>query len=227
MRSLGLVFFCLTSTFAQGLHAGLQAGVPLTEYFDAGFYNAGLHGGGPYASATRRYTLGAFAEWDATPALGLQAGVLYHRIGYSALLNYFDSATGAFLDSSFHVKGSSWDSPLMARYRFGRRRVRPYLAAGGVLRYIGPVHEIGALSTGSFISIPNTITLTLDTGQPNELRKRFYPGFTAAGGVELRAGRLRLAPELRYTRWLANISGPGGALRFAPNQVEVLVELML
>jgi hypothetical protein len=49
---------------------------------------------------------------------------------------------------------------------------------------------------------------------------------TAAGGVEFRTGRLRLLPELRYTRWTANISVPGGLLRFAPNQVEFLLGLL-
>ncbi|MGA2435312.1 MAG: hypothetical protein ABSG25_08505, partial [Bryobacteraceae bacterium] len=30
---------------------------------------------------------------------------------------------------------------------------------------------------------------------------RFDAGFTANGGVEIGKGRLRLSPEIRYTRW--------------------------
>jgi hypothetical protein len=225
MRTLGIVILSLAPTFAHDFHAGIQAGVPLTEYFEAGFYNAGLHGGGHYSSATRRYVIGAFAEWQPYRKVGVQAGLLYQRIGYSAVLDRFDSATGGFVNSGIHVYGSSWDFPLLAKYRFGRR-VRPYLGAGGVLRYIGPVHEQGVERAGSLVTGASTST-PIDTSQPSDLRKRFYPGFTAAGGIEFRAGRLRIAPEIRYTRWLANISGPGGALRIAPNQVEFLMGFML
>jgi hypothetical protein len=66
----------------------------------------------------------------------------------------------------------------------------------------------------------------LDTGEPSELRKRFYPGLAAAAGLELRAGRFRVLPEFRYTRWTANISPPGGLLRFASNQVEFLAGVL-
>ena len=70
---------------------------------------------------------------------------------------------------------------------------KPFLAAGAVLRYAGA------------------------------LGKRFYPGFTAAAGIEWPAGRLRIVPEFRYTRWTGNIAGTSGLLRFKPDQAEVLL----
>lgn len=225
MRTLGIVILSLAPAFARDFHAGIQAGLPLTEYFEAGFYNAGLHGGGHYSSGTRRYVLGAFAEWQPYRALGVQAGLLYHRIGYSALLNRFDSATGGFANSDINVYGNSWDFPLLGKYRFGRRFPLCF-GAGGVLRYIGPVRGRGVETAGSLVTGASTTT-PIDTSQPSDVRKRFYPGFTAAGGIEFPVGRLRIVPEIRYTRWLANISGPGGALRFAPNQVEFLIGFML
>lgn len=203
----------------QGFHFGLKGGVPLTPYFETGT-SGSLHGSAEYSAATRRYTVGASAEWEWTRAFGFEADALYHRMGYVGIVHFFDSANGNFRDSAIDVKGNSWDFPLMAKYRFGRV-VRPFAAGGGVLRYVGPVRGRGEQTTGSLVTRTSSTT-PLDTSQPSELRKRFYPGVTAVGGLEVRAGRFRVTPEFRYTRWTANISGPGGLLRFAPNQVEFL-----
>lgn len=208
--------------FCQSLQFGLKAGIPLTEYFEAGPEGGGLHGAAIYSAATRRYTLGGSLEGRLAGELGLEIDVLYHRMGYVGIVNYFDSASGAFHDSAIDVKGDSWDFPLMAKYRFGGA-IHPYLVGGGVLRYVGPVRGLGTETEGSLVSQTSS-TNPLDTPRPSELRKRFYPGLTAGGGVEVRAGRVRVLPELRYTRWTANISsGPGQGLRFAPNQVEILL----
>jgi hypothetical protein len=218
-----LLFLALSAPgFCQGLQFGLKAGIPLTEYFEAGVENGGLHGGANYSAATRRYTLGASLERRLAGGLGLEIDLLYHRMGYVGIVNYFDSATGSFHASAINVNGASWDFPLMAKYRFGGA-IHPYVVGGGVLRYVGPIRGHGTETEGSLVSQTSS-TSPLDTTQPSELRKRFYPGVTAGGGVEVRAGRVRVLPELRYTRWTANISsGPGEGLRFAPNQIEFLV----
>ena len=66
-------------------------------------------------------------------SFSVQAGTLYHRMGYVAILNFFDSASGNFEKSAIDVKGNSWDFPVMINYRFGHV-IRPYVAGGGVLR---------------------------------------------------------------------------------------------
>jgi len=209
--------------WGQGIHAGLKLGVPLTQYFETGV-SGSLHGTAEYFAATRRYTLGASGEWRMTHAFGFEADALYHRMGYVGLVNYFDSANGNFSNSAIDVKGDSWDFPVMAKYRFGRV-VRPYVAGGGVLRYVGPVRGRGEQTIGSLVTRTGT-TSPLDTTEPSELRKRFYPGLTVAGGIEIGGGHLRVLPEFRYTRWTANISGPGGLLRFGPNQAEFVVGVL-
>jgi hypothetical protein len=167
---------------------------------------------------------GASGEWRLTNAFGFEVDALYHRMGYVAIVNFFDSASGNFSNSEIDVKGNSWDFPIMAKYRFGRA-VRPYVAGGGVLRHVGPVHGRGEQTIGSLVTRTSS-TSPLDTTEPSELRKRFYTGLTAAGGIEFVAGRLRVLPELRYTRWTANITGPGGLLRFAPNQAEFIIGVL-
>ncbi|MBZ5583019.1 MAG: PorT family protein [Acidobacteriia bacterium] len=218
LRSLRplLLVALLPAAWSQSFRFGLKAGVPITEYFEMGSSTPGA-----YSAATRRYTVGASGEWRLKPALGFEADVLYHRMGYVGIVNTFNRANGDYSNSAIDVKGNSWDFPVMAKYRFGR----PYVAGGGVLRYVGPVRGRGELTTGSLVTRSST-TVPLDTTEPSELRKRFYPGLTAAGGIEIGAGRLRLLPELRYTRWTANIGGPGASLRFAPNQVEFLLGML-
>src|SRR5579864_1183983 len=208
------------SLCGQGFSVGVKAGVPITDYFETGAFG-GLHGGAHYSAGTRRYTLGASVEWHWTHAFGFELDVFYHRFGYAGTIDFFDSGSGNFDNSTISVRGNSWDFPIMAKYRFGRI-VRPYLAGGGVLRYVGPVHERGVETIGS-LAAGSSMTSAIDTSDPSDFRKRVYPGVTVAGGVELPAGRLRVLPELRYTRWTANISGPGGLLRFSSNQVEVIV----
>jgi hypothetical protein len=202
---------------AERVSVGIKAGVPFTGYFETGRYGS-LHGDAEYSAATRRYVVGASVEWRMTNAFGLEADVLYHRMGYTALVREFNQ--GDFKNASIDVKGSSWDFPILRKRSFGRG-IRPYVAGGGVVRYVGPVRGRGQQTVGNLVS-GSSATTPIDTSDPSELRKRWYPGVTAAAGVEFRAGRVRLAPEIRYTHWTANISGPDGLLRFAPNEVQFL-----
>jgi hypothetical protein len=214
-----VALFLIVPMWGQGISVGLKIGIPVTEYFETG-RSGSLHGDAQYSAATRRYTLGASGEWHLTKSFGFEIDALYHRMGYVAIVNFFDSANGNFSSSSIDVKGSSWEFPVMAKYRFSPR-YRPYIAGGGVLRYLGPVRGRGTQTNGSLAGMTSSTTV-LDTNDPSELRKRFYPGLTVGSGIEFGAGPMHLLPEFRYTRWTSNISGPGGLLRFAPNQAEFM-----
>jgi hypothetical protein len=217
------VLISAVPVFSQGFHLGVKAGIPMTQYFETGVTGS-LHGGAVYSAATRRYTIGVSGEWRLTSSFGFEADAMYHRMGYVGIVNYFDSANGNFQNSAIEVKGDSWDFPLLAKYRFGHA-IRPYVAAGGVVRYVGPVRGRGEQTAGS-LAAETSSTVPLDTDEPSELRKRFYPGLTAGAGLEVRIGRFRVLPEFRYTRWTANISAPGGLLRFASNQAEFLAGVL-
>ena len=219
MRRIGaltMAAFVPALACGQSFWFGVKAGVPITEYFQTGivyFHPIGSYTN--YSAATRRYTLGVSAEWRHSQALGFEADALYKRMGYVA----FDFAIREL--AAVDVKGNSWEFPLLAKYRF-RRRLHPYVAAGGVFRYIGPVRGRGQRFE---MSPNNSKTATpIDTIHPAELDERSFAGTVGAGGIELRAGRFRLLPEIRYTRWMTNLSNPySSALSFKSNQVEVLV----
>ena len=189
-RPYSFLIFTVATAWGQSIAAGVKLGAPITEYFETGATQS-LHGSANYSAATRRYTFGPSAEWRWTKSIGFEVDALYHRMGYVGIVHYFDSATGFFQDSAIDVKGNSWDFPVMLKYRFGRA-VRPYVAGGGVFRHIGPVRGRGEQTTGTLVTRMST-TMPLDTSDPSELRKRFYPGVTAVGGVEGSVGRVRIS----------------------------------
>ncbi|HJZ95753.1 MAG TPA: outer membrane beta-barrel protein [Candidatus Solibacter sp.] len=206
---------------AQTLQFGLKAGVPVTEYFDTGAAG-GLHGAAHYTATARRYTIAASFEWRMMRALGLELDAQFHRMGYVAYVSTFDN--GNYTNSASDVIGDSWDFPLAAKYRLPRAR-RWFVLGGGVLRYVGPVRGQGQETRGPLVTGTSTTT-RIDTSDPSELRKRFYPGVVLGVGVECPvAQRVKVVPEFRYTRWTANIAGESGLLRFSPNQIEVMLGL--
>jgi hypothetical protein len=218
-----VVFVLVLAAHGQGFSGGLKIGVPITQYFETGATGS-RNGNAEYSAATRRYTFGASAEWRFTRSLGIEVEALFHRMGYVGIVNFTSSASGDIDNTAIDVKGDSWDFPLLAKYRFRSRVARPYIAGGGVLRYVGPVHGVGRQTIGSLVTQTGTTT-PIDTSDPSELRKRTYPGVAVGGGIEIGAGRIRVLPEFRYTRWTANIGGPGSLLRFA-NQAEFLLGIL-
>ena len=112
----------------------------------------------------------------------------------------------------------------MAKYRL-RGPIHPYVAAGGVLRYVGPVHAKDTTSNGLVPggALSNTTLSTTTTGSPTEFTMRTFAGLTAAVGVTIGAGRIRWQPEARWTHWTSNFGGPYPYLNFPSDQVELLI----
>ena len=203
---------------ARKLLLGFKAGVPLTEYFQLGSAST-QNGTVEYSAATRRYTFGAAAEWRPSSPLGLELGVMYKRTGYVGIVTSFNQAV--VITDSIDTKGDSWEFPVLLKYRF-TRTWHPFLSAGATLRLIAPIRGVGEhtvqnLATGEATKVP------VETTQPGDLNRRLYPGIVGAGGLEFTAGRARLLPEFRYTRWTANINPSGSPLRLNPNQAEILL----
>jgi len=208
---------------AQRFQLGLEAGVPMTEYFRTGSLYFPQSGGAQYSAATRRYTLGLSAEGRLYEGLGFEVGVLYKRMGYAYDENYFSSVDGVQSTTVYDVKGSSWDIPIMAKYRFGRSR-RPYVSGGFVVRHIGPVRARGVSSESDPFPTRHTVITQIDTDQPNELQdNRNFTGLTVGGGFEFGGRRLRISPGFRYTHWVSNLGTAQDALRLNPDQAEFLL----
>ncbi len=92
----------------------------------------------------------------------------------------------------------TWEFPLLAKYRFSLPIVKPFVEAGPSFRTSGNLNS------------------TLPSNH----------GFTAGVGVDARAWKLRVAPQVRYTRWARDRPNPYSfAPSTAPNQAELLVSI--
>ncbi len=144
-------------------------------------------------STTRNFTIGPSAELLLPFGLGIEVEALYKR------------TTVAVQDAAQQGEGAgagttgSWEFPLLAKLRLPGAGLRPYVAAGAAFRRFG---ELAQFATGP---------------------DRSTSGFVIGGGLELKIGRLRVAPELRYTRWKPAATGGADLLRYSRNQADFLV----
>ena len=199
------------SATAQEFRFGVKGGIPISQYFETGrqLVRGGLV---ESSAATRRYTLGPSAEWRLRANFGLEVDALYKRIGYVRTEN--TSVSGVTTDSRVEAEGNSWDFPILAKYRWGEV-LAPFVTGGFVLRYMGLGRTRGVQTIQTAQS---TITTPIDTEENVPL---FVPGAQVGFGLEFGRARIRLLPELRYSRWRSTIiSGP---VRLEPNQLEFLL----
>ena len=180
----------------------------MTDFVDA------VNGQNLTASAyTNRYIIGPTAELRLPFGLGVEFDVLYRRFGYSS------SGLLAGITSTITNKtttGSAWEFPLLAKYRFKGKLVRPFVSAGVAWDKLSgltqDVHTIVAGVTNS------------TSGTPTELHNDTTRGFVMGGGVEVKALVIRISPEIRYTRWgSAHFVDPIGLISSKQNQAEFLV----
>jgi hypothetical protein len=90
----------------------------------------------------------------------------------------------------------TWEFPVLAKYRFSLPLVKPFVEAGPSFRTSGNLNS------------------TLPSNH----------GFTAGVGVEAHPWKLRIAPQIRYTRWAGDRRSPYSfAPSTVPDQVQFLV----
>lgn len=105
------------------------------------------------------------------------------------------------LGSVSEASGGAWVFPVLAKYRFSGGLVSPYIAGGMAFNRLSGLKELGDLADAS------------------------ADGFVAGMGLEGKLPFLRIAPEIRYTRWrsdnLRHLAGGFGLSN--RNQLEALV----
>ncbi len=174
IRTIFFVLGAVAPAAAQLVSFGVKAGVPITGAFDtlkSGPVN--------YLDQSRRYLIGPAIEVNLPFRLSVEADALARRLGVDA--NATDSSATA------RVRATSWDFPIMGKWRLLPGPVRPFVGAGPVFRYY---------SSLDFSGVRSLVTLS-----STRLANNRQTGFIFGGGVELKLGRFRIIPELRYTRW--------------------------
>jgi hypothetical protein len=142
-------------------------------------------------SVSKRYVLGPSLDLGLPLGFGFEADALYRRVGFS------DQEFGGPIPE----RGSSWEFPLLLKYRLPLPLVKPFVEGGYAPRVLqGPTFDSG--SAGSH-------------------------GLVLGGGAQFGIGRLHLSPTVRYTRWndgaVLIVYPNGPTIKMALNQVDILL----
>ncbi len=203
-------FLCLVlagASFAQPVSIGVKAGVPLTDFVDVA---KGDHSA--YFTNTKRYTLGPTIEFHLPARISLEIDALYKRFGFDGQTV---SPAGSILTGT---SGNSWEFPALIKFEVVPGPVRPFVDAGASVRHITGIKQVRqVISAGTFSSV--------ELNNPPEFNKATDIGFTFGAGIALKLGRVRISPELRYTRWGGeNLRDPVNSLLHTHrNQGDVLI----
>jgi opacity protein-like surface antigen len=199
MRSLLLLFLGVGTAFCQGPFSfGVRLGVPVTDAF-----NTVENSNYTFNTTTDRYIVGPTAELHLPFGFGLEVDALYRHMSYTGT-----GLVGSITGSS--VNSGDWEFPLLVKYRFPMKLVRPYID-GGVAW-----DKLSGLTASVKDSIANQ--------SPTVVNQNTTAGFVLGGGIDIHIIKIHLMPELRYTRWgSAQFSDPSGLLHSTQNQAECLV----
>lgn len=196
MRYSQFLLFALLTAFsahlqAQKLYLGVMGGAGLTDGFkDRRFYYRNLsYPDIVFFTDSKDYILGATAEVQFNSNFSVEGDALFRKLH----LTFAGVLPDGTLNSVSPNSAITWEFPILAKYRFGHARFRPFLEAGPSFRTAG----------------------NLNGSRPS------HHGVTAGAGVETTYRGIRIAPVLRYTRWARDTPAPRPQSK--PDQLEMLV----
>ena len=191
--------------FGQSLSIGVKGGVRASDDFQ---YAA--------TSESRRYAVGPMLEVALPLGFAIEFDALYRRQGFS-----IGNSTPLY-SSSTREADNVWEFPLLARYRTPLRGIRPFAEAGWAPRIMHGYSDI----SGFYLNQINPATYTYYSGRTHVDWPTTH-GVVLGGGIQLGAGRLQFAPEIRYTHWNRQViqgSFPGGpGYGSTQNQLDILL----
>ena len=204
MKYSFVLLFCALPLCGQSVSFGIKAGVPVTaaerSYSDSRF-----------SVDTQRWTVGGTVEVSLPANLAVGVDALYRRFSDSYHTTYIVSA---FTDATIgHL-----EFPVYAKYRFGGRLARPYVEAGFAF---DRAHTSGTSGCSGGELAPGEPLCGGAPASSTFSSSQWGAGFLAGGGVEFKAAFLKIAPEVRYTRWTKGVFSAGALAQ--PNQAEILV----
>jgi hypothetical protein len=187
--------FCPVA-FGQKLSFGVVGGTNLTDDFRTLRYPF-MYLGNTYTNLTysdsRSFIFGPMLEIGLPNQWSIEVDALRRALKYTFVTDFPGSAVGA-PTGPFHVSAPTWQFPVLLKYRFPMGKVQPFIAAG-------PSFRSHSDSNGARLS---------------------HRGITGGAGVEVSAGRLHVAPSVRYTRWASDDHSFQPTIQ---NQVELLIGL--
>ena len=205
MRSLFLFLAGAIAAFSQPFSAGLKAGVPLTDFFNT-VQNSS-------ASIPNRYIIGVTAELHLPAGFALEGDALYRHLNYTTRI-----VTPPVTSTVEKTTSSAWEFPILLKYRFPAKLVRPYVDAGVAWDTLSGLTGTITQTIGPVLS-----SSTSTTSKPSSLANNTTRGFVMGAGLAIHAIVIHVSPEIRYTRWASPHFNLNGILNSNQNQAEFLV----
>jgi opacity protein-like surface antigen len=199
MRSLFLLFVSAGTACCQGPFSfGVRLGVPVTDAF-----NTVESSNYTFNTTTDRYIVGPTAELHLPFGFGLEVDALYRHLSYTGT-----GLVGSITSSS--VNSGDWEFPLLVKYRFPMKLVRPYIDGG--------------VAWDKLFGLTDSVKDSIANQSPTVVNQNTTAGFVLGAGIDIHIIKIHVMPELRYTRWgSAQFSDPSGLLHSTQNQAEFLV----
>lgn len=211
MRNSFLLFFVIPfAASGQWISIGMKAGVPLTEAMSTRNTGIGNNGSLSYVN-TGRWTVGPTVELHLPFRLSVEFDALFR--GYQSG-NAFPIQFGTDLPAvsyAFQQDVKAWDFPLLLKYRFPVQRIVPFIAAGASWTHESRDISYSYSCVGPESCLPSELPSLPSSGQ--RVDSAIRNGAVGAAGIEFQLGKVRISPEVRYTR----LADP------RTNQVSILV----
>jgi hypothetical protein len=207
---VGLSFGVIAAHGQIRIHAGLTAGVPMTDTLSSSS-SSSLNGQdysyNRFHSDTKRFLIGPSFRLDLTKGLGFEFDALYQRVDYDSASISNIPEIPYFYQSFEAVHANRWQFPLLIQYSCAIRKTRPFVEAGPAISTIG--NGEGSFSSTSVIGLAKTNSSNSISGG-----RATMAGITAGGGVDVPMLHAHVRPEFRYSHWFQStgvnrISGVG------------------
>jgi hypothetical protein len=209
MKLFCLLVLSAAAAYTQPFSFGVKGGMPLTDFVDAARaqnINA--------STTTNRYIVGVTGEARLPFGLGVEVDVLYRHFRYNSsggINNLTSNLT------NIDTTSGAWEFPILAKYRFKGKIVRPFVDAGVAWDKLSGL-------TQTVTNVVASVTKTSTTSSPAELANSATRGYVLGGGVDLKVLVIHITPEVRFTRWGAKqFIDPTGIINSKQNQGEFLV----
>ena len=158
-----MLWSCARPAAAQPFGAGIKLGATLTDAVSS-IQTANVPN-------TASLIVGPYVELRLPFGFSVEGDALYYPSPYT-------SAAGG---------GTIWQFPILAKFKFLKGPIRPYVEGGPAYSHLSDVKTL-----------------------PDLLHSSNY-GITLGGGIEFKILALRISPEIRYNGWaLENVSSPAG-----------------
>jgi hypothetical protein len=148
----------------------------------------------PTSQASRNYVVGPSLEFYLPHHVSVEADAFYAPLSFVQIP--LPGLAGLLLLPSLATV-NSWQFPVVGKYKFGEKRLTPYIETGPTFR-----------ETSSHLN-----------------RYLSNSGVTAGLGVDTTFWKLHIAPEVRYIHWSKDAPDAGLLYASRRNQAELLVGL--